>query len=70
LNRGQPCSFQKYGEFHKLDKSEIAFHFAAIADELTQMFDIDNDVTPVDEDGNNLPNKTHLDNDEESYASV
>jgi hypothetical protein len=34
------------------------------------MFDINEDVTPVDDDGNNLPNQTHLDNDEESYVSV
>jgi hypothetical protein len=53
-----------------LEKSEIATQFAAITDELNQMYDIDEDVTPVDEDGNNLPNKNHLEDDEESHVSV
>jgi hypothetical protein len=33
------------------------------------MYDTDEDVTPVDDEGNNLPNLTHLE-DEESYVSV
>jgi hypothetical protein len=32
------------------------------------MYDTDEDVTPVDEEGTNLPNLTHLE-DEESYVS-
>jgi hypothetical protein len=57
---------QSYGTFNKLDKSEIATQFAAITDGFTQMYDTDEDVTP-DEEGNNLPNLTHLE-DEESYV--
>jgi hypothetical protein len=60
---------KNYGEFPKLDKSEIATQFAAITDELTQMLDTEEDITPVDEEGNNLPNQTHLE-DEQSYVSV
>jgi hypothetical protein len=59
---------QNYGTFNKLNKSEIATQFSAITDELTQMYDTDEDVTPVDEEGNNLPNLSHLE-DEESYIS-
>jgi hypothetical protein len=59
---------QNYVTFNKLDKSEIATQFAAITDKLTQMYDTDKDVTPVDDEGNNLPNLTHLE-DEESYVS-
>jgi hypothetical protein len=59
-----------YGEIHKLDKSEIAIQIAAITDELKQMFDIDDDITPVAEDGKKSPNKTFLDDDEASYVSV
>jgi hypothetical protein len=55
-----------YATFNKLDKSESATKFAAITDELTQMYDTDEDVTPDDEEGNNLPNLTYLE-DEESY---
>jgi hypothetical protein len=59
---------QNYGTFNKLDKSEIATHFAAITDELSQMYDTDEDVTPADDEGNNLPNLTYLE-DEASYVS-
>jgi hypothetical protein len=34
------------------------------------MYDIDEDVTPVDEDGNNFPNRTYWEDDEESFESV
>jgi hypothetical protein len=57
---------QNYGTFNNLDKSEIATQFAAITEELTQMYDTDEDVNPVDDEGNNLPNLSHLEN-EESY---
>jgi hypothetical protein len=60
---------KNYGDLHNLDNSKIALQFAAITDELTKMVDIDVAVTPVDEGGNNSPNQTHLDNDEESYDS-
>jgi hypothetical protein len=53
-----------YGDLHKLDKSEIATKFAAISDELTQIYDIDKYFTPVDEEGYNLPNKTYLEDEE------
>jgi hypothetical protein len=55
---------QNYGTFNKLEKSEITTQFAAITDELTQMYDTDEDVTPNDEEGNNLPNLTHLEDEE------
>jgi hypothetical protein len=44
---------QNYGTFNKLDKSQIATRFTAITDELTQIYDTDEDVNPVDEEGNN-----------------
>jgi hypothetical protein len=59
---------QNYGTINKLNKSEIATQFAAITDELTQMYNTYEDVTPVDEEGNNLSNLTHLE-DEQSYVS-
>jgi hypothetical protein len=59
---------KNYGTFNKLDKSEIATQFAAITNELTKMYNTDEDVTPVDEIWNNLPNLTHLEV-EESYVS-
>jgi hypothetical protein len=46
---------QNYRTFNKLDKSEVATQFAAITDELTQMYDTETDVTPDDNEGNNLP---------------
>jgi hypothetical protein len=58
---------QQFGTINKLDKSEIATQFAAIKDELTQMYDTDEDFTPVEEEGNNLPNLTHFE-DEEIYV--
>jgi hypothetical protein len=33
------------------------------------MFDIDEDVTPVEEYGNNLPNQTHLDKKMKDHIS-
>jgi hypothetical protein len=57
------------GDFHKVDKSEIATQFASITFELIQMYDTDEDVTPVDEDGKKLPNKTHLEDDKILYVS-
>jgi hypothetical protein len=59
---------QNYRTFNKLDKSESATQFAAITDELTQMYDTDEDVTPVDNEGDNLPNLSNLE-DEQSYIS-
>jgi hypothetical protein len=55
---------KNYRDFHKLDISEIAIQLAAITNELIQMYDIDEDVTPVDEDRNNLPHQTNFYNDE------
>jgi hypothetical protein len=59
---------QNYGAFNKLERSEIATQFAAITDGLTQTYDTDEDVTPVDEEGNNLSNLKHLE-DEQTYVS-
>jgi hypothetical protein len=59
---------QNYGTFNKLDKSEITTQFAAITEELKQMYDTDEDVTPVDNEGNNLPNPSDL-KDEQSFNS-
>jgi hypothetical protein len=49
-----------YGDFHKLYKSVITMLFGAITDKLSQMCDMDEDFIPLDEDRNNLPNKTHV----------
>jgi hypothetical protein len=56
---------QTCAKFHKLDKTQIAKQVAIITDELNEIFDNDEDVTPVDDEGNNLPNQTeNLDNDD------
>jgi hypothetical protein len=61
---------QSYANFHKLDKSQVAKQFATIADELNEMFDVDEDVTPEDEDGNHLPNQTNNEDNEEDGDSI
>jgi hypothetical protein len=65
---------QTYADFHKLNKSIIPNQFAAITDELNEMFNSDEDVIPVDDDGNNLPNqRLNLDddyNEDEEFVSI
>jgi hypothetical protein len=56
---------QTYDYFQNLVRSQIAKQVAIITDELNEMFDNYEDVTPVDDEGKNLPNKTaNLDNDD------
>jgi hypothetical protein len=48
---------------HKLNKSKIAKQIAIVTDELNEMFDVDEDDTPLDDDDNTLTNQiVHLDN--------
>jgi hypothetical protein len=54
---------QTYADFHKIDKLQAAKQFAIFTDELNEMLDEDEDVTPVDDAGNNLPNEMNNDSD-------
>jgi TFIIF-interacting CTD phosphatase-like protein len=45
---------QKYGEFYKISKSDIAKQVAGIMDPINEMYDEDEDVIPEDEEGNQI----------------
>jgi hypothetical protein len=47
---------QTHSSFHKLDKSQFDKQVASITEDLKGIFYIDEDVTPVDDEGFNLPN--------------
>jgi hypothetical protein len=45
-------------QFLKLDRSQISKQFAKISDEISEMYDEDEDFTPVDTEGNNIRKMT------------
>jgi hypothetical protein len=56
---------QTYANFQKVDRLQIDKQFATFTDEFIEMFDEDENDTPVEAEGSNLPNKVHLDDNDE-----
>jgi hypothetical protein len=44
----------KYSSFYKIDEEQIAHQIDAVHDEIWEMYAIDEDVIPCDDDGNHL----------------
>jgi hypothetical protein len=61
---------RKYADFHELEKSQITKQFATITDELNELFDEDEDVTPENEAGDHLSNQMNNEDYEEVEDSI